>query len=186
MRIELFAPKPTSAALVWAARRQQSLVLEGAFPTLLQHCTRAWAKMLTLKQQKRKCTDFLSTVWELFLGVHCWRLQWCVLWKEDTVLLALVQHSTSGTADHLWGASCLFCWNVLPIYLAVCVALSNEVNQSISSVLPPLLWPLPAVLVHQCERTCHAAFVPVSVEVYMCSPPSLLKVYRQNLTILAS
>lgn len=121
VRTELFAPKPSSAALVWAARRQQSLVLEGAFPTLLQHCTRGWAKMLALKQQKRKCTDFLSAMWELFLGVHCWRLQWCVLWKEDTVLLASVQHSTSGTAGHLWGASCLFCWNALPICLAVCM-----------------------------------------------------------------
>lgn len=92
-----------------------------------------------------------------------------------------VQHRASGTADHLWDTACLFCWNVLPRCLAVCVVLSNEVNQSISSVLLPLLWPLPTVLVHRCERTCHAACVPVSAEVYMCFPPSLLKVYREKL-----
>lgn len=125
-------------------------------------------------------------------GVQCWRLQWCVLWKDDTVLLASlprissVQRGASGTADHLWDTSCLFCWTVLPSCLAVCVALSNVVNQCISSVLLPLLWPLPTVLVHGCERTCHAACVSVSAEVYMCSPPLLLKVYREELDVLAS
>lgn len=89
-----------------------------------------------------------------------------------------VQHSAS--ADYPWDTSCLFCWNVLPRCLVVCVAFSNEVNQSISSVLLSLVWPLPAVLLHRCERTCHAAYVPVSVEVYMCSSPSLPKVYREK------
>lgn len=90
------------------------------------------------------------------------------------------QHSASDTADHLWDPSCLFCWNVLPRCLALCVALPNEVNQSISSVLLSLLWPLPTVLVYQCERTCRAVYVPVSAEVYMWCSPSFLEVYREK------
>lgn len=110
----------------------------------------------------------------------------CAVERWDSILASFSQNPFSPTqcsrySWHLWDTSCLFCWNVLPRCLAVCVALSNEVNQSISSVLLSLLWPLPTVLVHWYERPCHAAHVPVSAEVYMCSPPSLPKVYREKL-----
>lgn len=137
--------------------------------TVLEDKQRCWP------WSSRKESVLISSVdcGNFFLGVQCWRLQWCVLWKDDTLFplprIPSLQHSVSGTADHLWDTSCLFCWNVLPRCLAVCVALSSEVNQCISSVLLPFLWPLPTVLVHQCERTCHAACVPVSAEVYVFS-----------------
>lgn len=98
--------------------------------------------------------------------VCCGKMTQCSLLPLPRV--PSVQHSSSGTADHLWGTAGLFCWNVLPRCLDLYVALSNEVNQSISSVLLPLLWPLPTLLVHRCERTCHAACsVLVSAEVYV-------------------
>lgn len=58
----------------------------------------------------------------------------CAVEKWQYFLLPLprvssVQHSASGTADHLWDTSCLFCWNVLPRCLAACVTLCSEVKQ---------------------------------------------------------
>lgn len=94
VRIELLAPK-TSAAQVWAARRQQTFGRSLPHPVakaLLEDEQRCWpwsSRNESILTSSVQCN-------QLFLGVQCWRLQWCVLWKDETVLLA------SSGPESLW------------------------------------------------------------------------------------
>lgn len=114
--------------------------------------------------------------------MQCWRLQWRVLWKDDLCFLYPEslpnQHSASGPADHLWDTSCLLCWNVLPRCLALCMALSgqpvHQLSATLSSVASTYCFGL------SMWKNLLAAYVPVSAEVYMCSSPSFLEVYREK------
>lgn len=115
VRIELLAPKTTSAAQVWAARRQQSFGRSLPHPVAKPY----WrmSKDADLEAAEMKVFSLpLYNVINCFWGCSVGRLQWCVLWKDEAVLLASsgpeslwsntvhqVQLTTSGT--HL--ASCV-------------------------------------------------------------------------------
>lgn len=158
----------------------------GAFPTLL-HATledeqRCWPWSSSKKSVLISSVQCDNCFWGAVLkaavmcAVERWHRTPCFLYPESLQSrVHQVQLITSGI--HLASFVEMFsqaAW-------LLCGALSNEDNQCTSSVLLPLLWPLPTVLVHGYERTCHAAYVPVSAEVYMCSLPLLLKVYREKL-----
>lgn len=133
-----------------------------------------------LEAAAKKVTDFLSVSGDAVLedssDVCCGKM---------TVLLASSTQSLSSPTQ------CIkYSWSplgyVLPLLLksspkCVWPCVVRSTSECISSVLLPLLWPLPTVLVHGCGRTCHAASAPVSAEVYTCSPSLLLEVYRKKL-----